>query len=280
MPNLHGPPKKVVTWTELILLTLLVLSGMGIWIFTEQEVAAARKSNEPDEETYQEQSMVLARQLELSGSQAELAALQGQLIEQRLQLVRQSFKVDSMLAAYPKLHDISTTSESNASISKETVRAYVNARIELDTARGVAEALASGLEQCTRNVVDKAGALVKAKSKATSDLTAALERFRLRGRFIALAWAGGAIAVFFVVAFALLSLLVGNGSFEVNRGVVLGCSSLLLCILIGYATLGVMGAAALGTLISIVILIFVSRNGDLQVQGEVGGEAKQEKQQQ
>lgn len=259
--------KISVSWIELLLMVLLVLSGMGVVVFVQQLINDEAQTLEPKEETFQQQEETLLRQAELTGAQNEVKSLQEELVKQRLALEQQAAKVAALTAAYPALPKLPFSASKTGGLPADILKAYHESQIELETKRGLVKSLETQLTATLKQVGERAAALMKAQKSAREKFTAAKDEFTTRQQWRGLWWAG--LAALALLVAARLSISVGlwffrhadRLAFTWNPLLVFLGAAATLSILLGYQTFALIGAALPGTLLVIVIFILLARRG-------------------
>ncbi|MEP7339137.1 MAG: hypothetical protein ABI977_15480 [Acidobacteriota bacterium] len=261
--------KISVSWIELILLVLLVLSGMGVGVFVQQQTKDDGQMREPKEETFQQQEESLLRQAELAGAQNEVKFLQEELVKQRLGLEQQAAKVAALNGAYPVLLKLPITATGIGGLPVETVRAYRESQIELEAKRGLVKSLETQLAASLKQVAARSAALLQAQKSAREKFSLAKEEFTSRQQWQELFRAGLAVlaliaAVWLIISLALWLIpprVAGEPPFAWHPGMVFFGAAAVLSILLGYQTFALIGAAIPGALLVIVVFILLARRG-------------------
>lgn len=254
--------KISVSWIELLLLVLLVFSGMGAWAFTEKEVDSNLKPEEPKEDYFQRQAEVPILEEKLSSARSELAAVQAKLNEQKIDLAQQGFRLAALSAAHPELLD-STPPSATKTAPPEMHQAYDKAKIELEAAKNLVNTLNEELVKSIKTVADLSSDLAAAQKLSAQKFNLAQQRFVTTKRMSTLLRTSIFIAVFMLTALALTYIVTGRQLVGIRLGVVFGAAALLLLVLLAYQAFEMMGAALIGTLIVIVILILIPRKAEV-----------------
>src|SRR5262245_44828530 len=136
MPESGGESTTMITISrlEIVLLVLLVVLGMGTWVWVDRTVTMLLKPEEPREDQFQDQLNVRQMETDLLLNQEEQKATQTQVIQARLDLTNQTATVNTLKQFYPQLAQISTlsitaTSTLSTTIPKEYIEQYAKARI-------------------------------------------------------------------------------------------------------------------------------------------------------
>ena len=231
--------KLAITWIELVLLILTVVAGMGIWIVSKQLVDTWQKKNEPLELNYQKEANVINEQANLTAVQGEVTALQTKLTQERVEQVTKQYLIDRLSEAQKTQTPVPATS--NAELEK--------AKTDLETSKGLISRLSTELANKQAASATAQIDLETAKRRSAANLAWAQLKFVWKKRAFAL--------LGFVIAVVLL--LVGvmkiAGRFNPSPAIVVGGATAFLLILVGYELFEFVGAAVIGVVIVILVLM-------------------------
>ena len=174
--------KKIsIKWIEAILLIVILLAGLGIGTFPSSLIESEREIMRPREEAYIRNAQLPLRQSELSISQAELSTLRSKIMDQQVESVKQSAKLESLKVGYPALNTIKDLA-ADTILKPEVKMAFTQTQFDLDSTQRILNDLNARLPAATETAVQKAIDLSAAQEsvhrdfeRATQALACALE---------------------------------------------------------------------------------------------------------
>jgi hypothetical protein len=118
-----------ITWAEIIFITLLVVGGIGLWVYIGGRVEADLKATEPMEEYATNTDEVMMAKANLANRQAEFAVLQTEIGKQRTTLEQTAAQIQSMQKANPALASL----PGSDMLSPDTLKTYWEAQLQVET---------------------------------------------------------------------------------------------------------------------------------------------------
>lgn len=251
-----SPTSKVaVSWLEIILVATLVISAMGIWAFTDQQVNQSFKSKEPSLEISQQEFGVTDTKRSLTLVQDELTVTRKKLLEQQIEISRLNGKLGALETASPKL--LKAKQDKN-SLPSDIVKTYEGAQVEKQTIRGMIRDLkvrAKTLEERVTRLTKKA---FDAQESASEKFESAKIDFGWKKRWQVLFQSIKMVMAMMIVSAIILWCLVKRKTLAVNLSLVFLGAIALQAILFGYQSFGVMGAALASTFLLFILLAALS----------------------
>lgn len=248
--------KFAISWLEIILVTVLVASGMGIWVFVDQQVSQNLYSQQPDLEQFQQERQLPDRQRELKLAQDELVTTRKKLIEQKIELARHIAKLQALENVYPQL---SQKTIAKPPLPPDLPKTFKAAQLEQATIKGLVQALATQALSIESQVANLTKAVFKAQESSSQDLQVAKIRYEWNKRLLTLMWSAGIVACIMSVIFFIVLGLSRWRTLTINLWLIFGAALTLQFILFGYQAFSVMGAALISTFLLIAFLGTLSR---------------------
>jgi hypothetical protein len=255
--------KVAVSRADLILLVVLVVLGMGSWVWVDREVTLLLKDKEPREEQFQGQFRVPAQQANLSLAQSELKATQDQLVQARADYARQSATVDALVAMYPQLAGVAAPADVPRSVPAEggpAYQPYLDARLKQEVAKRLIDALPLRLTVLQRDVDRADNELEEAQRSARQRYFQAQASYLLQKPL----WMSFAAFVILLVVASLMFVIQRMARpkrrpprFPLQAPLVLSGAIGSLAVLFGYQTFEIAGAALAGLLVLLIVLAYL-----------------------
>jgi len=253
----HAPlPKLSLTWADVLLVTVVLLLGLGAWIAGERWVAPLFEQAAPVQERFEGKHQVAARRAELAAAERTLAVLEERLREQRLEDMRQRAVITAWEALYPQLRGARA-----ASAPTEARSGYVSAKMAGSATQGFLQALEHDVAR-QDSTVSRARRQVGVAGRAAADeLAEARRRHAMQRRWLDLG-AGAVLAVVALLAlWAAAPWLARRLEVPVQRGLSFRVGGALLLMLVAYHLFQRAGAVAAGMLLGLILLVAAVRRG-------------------
>lgn len=252
--------KVAITWIELVLLVLTVIAGMGIWVVIKQRVELSEKADEPVEVNYQNQAQVLLRQTRYSFIQNELTTAQTKLAQEQIDERRKEYLLETLINA-EKNPTSSPTRPATAPTPNTDIE---KTKTDLVTTKRLIGYLTSEVKNKEQDSINAYIDLETAKRLASANFAESQFRFQWGKRFDTLYYGSIVIGGLLFLVWLIISIVGRLGRFTASRVSVVGGATTLLAILIGYETFELAGAALVGVLVVIVILILIPTEKNTQ----------------
>jgi hypothetical protein len=259
--------KIAVSWIELTLLALLVVSGMGIGLAVEQAIGQQLRGQEPKADQFQQAEKLPGKQAELLKAQGELKSLQDKLVEQRFELRKQSTRMQTLSAAFPLLAKLAYGAPApRTGVPREAFNAYQTARMEAQAGERLVKELSTEVDQAIQQVSDRTAALTAAQQAAIEKHEAAHEAFVVKKKWQILKWSAAAVAVFLISARLLVAIAVwlggtlaaGKTTAAWNPTFTFLLAAAILSVLLGYQAFQLIGAAASGMVLALLLFFILT----------------------
>lgn len=130
-----------IKWVELLLISLLVLGGMGVWILVERRVAASMQGLAPSEAQSEQDAGVPARKAEVSLVQEEVDQVQAALVKERMAAAEQTAQMQLLAAQFPQIPSIVSSAPGGPPLSLETTQSFLQAQTALAAASGMVKGM-------------------------------------------------------------------------------------------------------------------------------------------
>ncbi len=124
--NTVGQGKVAITWLEVLLIALLVISGMGIWAVVDPQVRKLSQGWMPQDAVYQAEAGIPEKQSAQGLIEAQLESARAALIAAQGEFQDKAASLDILTRRYPELLDLPEPTDP-MSIPASAVRAYVEA---------------------------------------------------------------------------------------------------------------------------------------------------------
>jgi len=247
--------KIAISRAEICVVILLVLAGMGSWVWVDRGVPVLLKDREPREEQIKERFLVPQKQAEALMTENERRAIEEQLIKARLEQGTQSSTTAALTAAFPELMKSPAAVAKPISIPTETVQAYKDAHIKELIANRLVQSLSERLEIVKTHAIETSAALEQSQHASKTEFVQSHATYMLTRRV--LTFAGSVMIALLLVLFVrwVVAPRTGQGFAMRSRltfPLVLGA----LFILFAYQSFELAGAA----LVAVVVLLVLFSN--------------------
>jgi len=234
--------KKIsIKWIEAILLIVILLAGLGIGTLASSLIESEREIMRPREEAYIRNAQLPLRQSELSISQAELSTLRSKIMDQQVEWVKQSAKLESLKVGYPALNTIKDLA-ADTSLKPEVKMAFTQTQFDLDSTQRTLNDLNARLPAATETAVQKAIDLSAAQESVHRDFERAQRRFQVRTRVLMFFTSIVLSIAVLVLADLFISYLNRKEQFGIRPKFVLPSGFAILLALTSYQVLQLAGA--------------------------------------
>jgi hypothetical protein len=251
--------KKIsITWIEVLLLITILLAGLGLGAFATSLIEGEREIRRPREEAFIGSAELLARQSEASTAQAELTAVHAKTVEQRIELVKLSAKLDSLKSGHPALNAPQGPA-SNASLTPDVKTELTKTEADIQLAIKILNDLNARLSAVTATSVEKSRALIEAQEAAHRDFARAEKRFQLRTRGLTFLASMALSVVVLAMAGVLVLVLNAKEKFGIRLKFVLISGFAILLALTSYQAFQVAGATLTVLTVAFIASIFALR---------------------
>lgn len=248
--------KVAISWLEISLIAVLSITGMGTWLFIDQQVEIFFYDEKPDLEQFQHSARLSEKKRELAFSQNELNLNQSKLIEQRIELSSQAAKLKILKEIYPQL--VADSSNQASSLPPDILKSYQQAQIDRSTAENLVNVLENRSNSLKSWVMDREDAVFKAQEASSKALTKAQNSYKWNKQKLTLFWSTGVLASITLIFFVVLSVL-SRGTLNINFMTVFFGAISIQVVLLGYQAFNVIGGALAALFLLIILLIPLSR---------------------
>ena len=245
--------KASVTWLELLLILVLTTAGMGGWSVADWAVTSSLRRSEPRDEQELERLQVPTAQRRLAATEASWKATVDLLVQQRLEVARQSARMEALARPIPGPRG---TQQVAGAVPSAPAKAYGEARDQRLVAMLLETRLSASSEDLEKRLDRDRAIAQRLRHEAELSARTARDTFERRRRLQVLAWAGlGALALL-AISGAVVSERMAR-EFGIRRRLVLAASSVVLAALLGYQALHEWALAVLSLVLLLGLLLLL-----------------------
>lgn len=125
--------KSSISWAELLWFALLILCGMGIWAFVDQQVASHLQGAEPRQEYFDARQEVPIYTARLEAAKGLLLSQQTAQKDLEMALIEQQTSLSSLRVAYPQLDTLPVPDPSALQLPSKIVGAFISDTLQAAT---------------------------------------------------------------------------------------------------------------------------------------------------
>jgi len=238
-----------ISGAEVVLISLMVIVGMGIWVWTEREFNEIFHNREPNEERLLAERGVLQQQYELAQLQNDRSELQKQLIAAQLEELIQSSTKKTLVNLHPGVAAVVAKRVDSA----EALKAYQEATAKQLVSATVVASLTQRLDVLKAVIAVNSRKIEKDKQAVSAEFHRARASFLLFKPAVVFAASALIVMLLLVIVQWAVSAATGNRVFRTSTMPFLAIGALF--ILFAYQAFEVAGAA----IVSLVLLVILLR---------------------
>jgi hypothetical protein len=246
----------VISRAEVCLLLLLVVAGLGTWVWVDRKMNVLLKDREPREALIKAKFHVASQQADLLMAEKERKAIEAQLINARLDQSKQNATTIALAAAYPELTKPAAADTKPTSIDAETVKTYKEAHIRELMADHLVQSLSERLEVLKTQATQTSAALEQSQHLASTEFLQSHAAYMLLKRVLTFAASLMIVLVMILIVRSFVSPRAGR-RFVVRSPLTFLVAVAALFVLFAYQSFELAGAALVGVVVLLIIFSYI-----------------------
>lgn len=249
--------KVSISWLEIVLILLLVISALGTGISVEQQINQNLQNQEPSLKQFQQEKSTPSIERRFTAIKEELKTTQKILTEQRIELAKQNSKIESLQESYPQLL-LPTTEE--GVLPTEITKDYQSSIVGEATAQKLVTMLSSRVQELETMATVRSEELLEAQESASEKFEAAKTLYERKKRLRIASWSMG-IGFSLTVIFSPILLVlksINRTKLRIHVRTILFGAVAAQSILLGFQSFGVIGATLAVTALIVIFLLALS----------------------